>query len=1208
MMNGGLECRRDIGDGKEHCRPRPPRPCPPRPIPPAPVKLPYHIEDNTLIAMWTADRQFATGDYDIILYAHKNEGGQAVCDQYRFVRLVSHTAQADAPDDSTEEEWLQSLKQPAIDAAEQAKKDLEQFKTETKAEVKQDITNLNANTGVDEYPTFSASTAYSAGDVVNYNGKLYQFTSDHAAGAWTGTDVEPYNLKKDIEERYGIYTDNPEFIRVYTDAEGKFLWGIRVDGTVEWAKGVPTPVQNALKELEAKIKELGEGKIDEIEAALDAKIDAKIAELQDAIDVINASLKPLTDTFSYQNNPEFVNVVTDADGKVLFGIKEDGKPYFPKNEMYRVQSNQEWLAVWLDAEGHVLFGLRMDGSTYVGKADFLNKIDEIKKLLDENSIKDEEIATQVKQLQDIFSIVSNDEWLHAVVDAEGKLLFGIKAENGEVVMPKQDTYKVIRNDEWLAAWLDSQDRILFGVKADGTFWAAKSNFAGGGNYDEQIAQLNEEIQQLKDQIQATASDVFSVIDDAEERLSVTTDKDERVISYRDKNGVLHEKKGVDTSKYYLNGEEKDFTDRSEIAGEVTKAAENGAVKLENVDGVSNHNTPNLLIADEMQKTFNDGTNSFTPPNAGYEMSNPIECQAGDWFTRTGTATGMVVVTDENDKNGTRLFNADGTTLGNTFQIPEDMIWVKYIRMAAEVVGAEDGSVVICKGKAAYTSESRGDFLTIDKLRLQIANMPKDIKYLKSPDGKYWELYVDESHQLNIREIDPDIITELPANFPIYNISGDYGDYFDTWVSMIRTYLVERNKNGVIKYYELGTGAAYFADFRKEKSQNREIRYVVNLSGEYKGINGEKYLTIYDENFNIIDTNIYPCDVHDFVYINDTHVAVFASRSSYNMQIPIDKDKSSYVTIENAYSTSIIELKKTNGVWNEIGRFNMYDYPELLTDEFGIYGENDTIEVHPNTLFMDYDNNYILNLRNNDSFIKIKRTENSDGTVTIGSKTLNYDEAIIGRVGGKYNSGYIDPKRVLEERFAFTDVPASLHTRSTDEEPEWKWYHAHDVGYWGMKNIEGQNYPTYILFDNNMWTGNTPASNYIDINPRNNYSNNPTGGSEGYFLNSKSDNGGAYDTHMVSRVVQLSIDWENHLIKDYRVYIIPKQYSYTRSSVQMFDEGILFICWSDQQICGLYDFNDEQTEVESHIYKNGKELFKASITAGGFYRVHGYKNN
>ena len=219
MMNGGITCRPDIGDGKEHCRPRPCPPHPHRPVPPAPVRLPYHIEDNTLIAMWTADRQFATGDYDIILYAHKNEGGQAVCDQYRFVRLVAHTAQADAPDDSgieaviamqpvtlelsglsayevavvngfqgTEEEWLQSLKQPAIDAAEQAKEDIEQFKTDTKAELEEDINNLNTNTGVDEYPVFSESEIYSIGDIVRYTGTLYQFNKEHVPGAWKGLE------------------------------------------------------------------------------------------------------------------------------------------------------------------------------------------------------------------------------------------------------------------------------------------------------------------------------------------------------------------------------------------------------------------------------------------------------------------------------------------------------------------------------------------------------------------------------------------------------------------------------------------------------------------------------------------------------------------------------------------------------------------------------------------------------------------------------------------------------------------------------------------------------------------------------------------------------------------------------------------------------------------------------------------------------------
>lgn len=38
-------------------------------------------------------------------------------------------------------------------------------------------------------PAFSESNAYSAGDSVTYNGILYTFTANHAAGAWIGTDA-----------------------------------------------------------------------------------------------------------------------------------------------------------------------------------------------------------------------------------------------------------------------------------------------------------------------------------------------------------------------------------------------------------------------------------------------------------------------------------------------------------------------------------------------------------------------------------------------------------------------------------------------------------------------------------------------------------------------------------------------------------------------------------------------------------------------------------------------------------------------------------------------------------------------------------------------------------------------------------------------------------------------------------------------------------
>ena len=112
---------------------------------------------------------------------------------------------------------------------------------------------VQGNTGVDEYPVFSASRQYAVGDVVRYEGRLYKFTALHAAGAWVGTDVVETSIKAEADQKLatlsvelGLYVSNSEYIRAYTDAEGKFLWGIRHDGSIEFAKGVPTPIKELI--------------------------------------------------------------------------------------------------------------------------------------------------------------------------------------------------------------------------------------------------------------------------------------------------------------------------------------------------------------------------------------------------------------------------------------------------------------------------------------------------------------------------------------------------------------------------------------------------------------------------------------------------------------------------------------------------------------------------------------------------------------------------------------------------------------------------------------------------------------------------------------------------------------------------------------------------------------------------------------------------
>lgn len=61
--------------------------------------------------------------------------------------------------------------------------------------------NTAGNTGVNDYPAFSASGIYSAGDVVNYNGKLYRFTAPHQSGVWNGNDVVPTSINAESQRK-----------------------------------------------------------------------------------------------------------------------------------------------------------------------------------------------------------------------------------------------------------------------------------------------------------------------------------------------------------------------------------------------------------------------------------------------------------------------------------------------------------------------------------------------------------------------------------------------------------------------------------------------------------------------------------------------------------------------------------------------------------------------------------------------------------------------------------------------------------------------------------------------------------------------------------------------------------------------------------------------------------------------------------------------
>ena len=83
-------------------------------------------------------------------------------------------------------------------------------------DVLSDDSSVNAsNIGASDYILFSTSSNYSIGDIVRYDGKLYKFTTEHAAGTWIGTDVELASINSiltsklsELESRlYGLHIE-----------------------------------------------------------------------------------------------------------------------------------------------------------------------------------------------------------------------------------------------------------------------------------------------------------------------------------------------------------------------------------------------------------------------------------------------------------------------------------------------------------------------------------------------------------------------------------------------------------------------------------------------------------------------------------------------------------------------------------------------------------------------------------------------------------------------------------------------------------------------------------------------------------------------------------------------------------------------------------------------------------------------------------------
>jgi hypothetical protein len=116
-------------------------------------------------------------------------------------------------------------------------------------------------------------------------------------------DWEKMNLEDEVSQ-LGQEVDDNIYVRAYIDRYDRVLLGIKSDGSVEWWKGIPTPIAEEIANLASQI----DGKVDNVEG-------------KSLIDAIYAS------GVSAEDDSTFAYAITDSEGRVLLGVKKDGMIY-----------------------------------------------------------------------------------------------------------------------------------------------------------------------------------------------------------------------------------------------------------------------------------------------------------------------------------------------------------------------------------------------------------------------------------------------------------------------------------------------------------------------------------------------------------------------------------------------------------------------------------------------------------------------------------------------------------------------------------------------------------------------------------------------------------------------------------------------------------------------------------------------------------------
>ena len=215
-----------------------------------------------------------------------------------------------------------------------------------------------------------------------WDGEQYVLLSVKQPGIDDEPTVASSNLVKSggITTMYGAYHESDEWLRLITDGAGHILFGIKADGSVEWSRGVPTPVTAYVQ---ARVNEIRQGAggtaidgLDDVVAFLTgfATSDTLADILEGKVDVVEG-LSMIDAEYaagvSYEEDDDYLSMTTDANHVFIEGTKKDGTKVFGGDldihlvTMGRMESS-DYLSILLDGNNKIIAGVKKDGDIVFG--------------------------------------------------------------------------------------------------------------------------------------------------------------------------------------------------------------------------------------------------------------------------------------------------------------------------------------------------------------------------------------------------------------------------------------------------------------------------------------------------------------------------------------------------------------------------------------------------------------------------------------------------------------------------------------------------------------------------------------------------------------------------------------------------------------------------------------------------------------------------